>query len=311
LNIRQLKCFLSAADTGSFYAAAEQLYISRQAISKSISLLEEEIGQDLFSRNTDGVYLTELGNALYPEIQKVVLEFDALENGMRKLKDHVHRVQVGFCHGTCLLFGNRFQLFSKNHPNIHSEISQYQYEDALEELKAGHADIIVSGYAFRNEELLRRPAYRCPILWGVPEDSPMGQRGFLTREDIFSHKLCFQKGSRFIHPDTALPFIVDADSAKCYPETGHVLSAPDDPSPLFGKNLSYVLDDNMFDLCRLVLQGKAILPIGEALIPAKIEGISFLPCPEHPYYWEIDAYFLRNRPLRECVQELLEEVFTL
>jgi DNA-binding transcriptional LysR family regulator len=78
MNIRQLEFFLSAADTGSFYAAAEQLYVSRPAISKSISQLESEIGQTLFHRNADGVYLTDTAKMIYPKIQMVVDAFDAL-----------------------------------------------------------------------------------------------------------------------------------------------------------------------------------------------------------------------------------------
>ena len=42
MELRQLKYFLAVADARSFVAAADTLFISRQAISKSVAQLEQE-----------------------------------------------------------------------------------------------------------------------------------------------------------------------------------------------------------------------------------------------------------------------------
>jgi DNA-binding transcriptional LysR family regulator len=301
LNIRQLKFFLSAAETGSFYAAAEQLYVSRPAISKSISQLESEIGQPLFHRNADGVYLTDAAKLLYPRIQKVVKEFDILEGEMHDMKSNIQTVHVGFCNGTHLLFMDQIQEFSQKHPNIHLEIFQYQCEDALSELKNGHVDLVLSGSAFQDETLVRHPAYHCQALWGVQNDSPMGQRGYITDEEIHSHTICLPRGSQ------SLTF----PNYQAKQESNRML-IPDeldqpDPDHQFS---SFILGDDMFYLCKLVLKGKAILPISEKLIPARIEGISFVPCPEHPYSWQVDSYYSKGRHLKKGTRVLLKEVFT-
>jgi DNA-binding transcriptional LysR family regulator len=279
MNIRQLKFFLSAADTGSFYAAAEQLFVSRPAISKSISQLESEIGQPLFHRNADGVYLTDAAKLLYPKIQKLMEEFDMLESEMHEMKSNIQTVRIGFCRSTQLLFMDQLQEFSQNHPDIHLEIFQFPYEDALTKLKNGHVDLVLSGCAFPDETLVRQTAYHCQPLWGVQSDSLMGQRGYITDEEIHSHTICCQRGSA----DQLLP--------------DHQLS-------------DYILNDDMFYLCKLVLQGKAILPISEKMIPAKIEGISFVPCPDHSYHWDVDLYYPQNHRLKKGARVLLKEVFT-
>jgi DNA-binding transcriptional LysR family regulator len=293
MNIRQLKFFLSAADTGSFYAAAEQLYVSRPAISKSVSELESEIGQPLFRRTAEGVSMTATAKLLYPKIQKVVDEFDSLENEMLEMKNNIQTVRVGFCHRTQLLFMDQIQDFSQRHPNIHLEFLQYQYEDALSELKNGHVDLVLSGYPFSDETLVRRPAYRCPLMWGVQSNSLIGQRGYITDEEIHSHTICFPQGGRLASPDNVLSAISDTnapDSDQSFP--------------------SCILDDDMFFLCKLVLQGKAILPSNEKLIPAKIEGISFVPCPDHSYYWQVDLYYSKNQRLSKGTRVLMKDIFT-
>ena len=61
MRFEQLECLKAVANTGSITAAAEQLYISQQAVSKSIRQLEEELGAPLVVRTKNGVVLTSLG----------------------------------------------------------------------------------------------------------------------------------------------------------------------------------------------------------------------------------------------------------
>ena len=49
----QINCFLAVARERSFTRAANSLYISQPAISRSISKLEDELGFQLFERCTD------------------------------------------------------------------------------------------------------------------------------------------------------------------------------------------------------------------------------------------------------------------
>ena len=58
-NLNNYVIFYTVAKTGNISKAANQLYISQPAISKSISKLESELGTALFSRSSRGVALTE------------------------------------------------------------------------------------------------------------------------------------------------------------------------------------------------------------------------------------------------------------
>ena len=59
--LRKIRYFLRAAETGSFSLAAQQEYVSAQALTKQINILEDELGGKLFFRSPQGVTLTPLG----------------------------------------------------------------------------------------------------------------------------------------------------------------------------------------------------------------------------------------------------------
>lgn len=67
MEYRQVCHFLQASEDSSLSAAAEHLYISEQALSKSISKLEQELGVQLFTRHNKGITLTEFGNEFRAE----------------------------------------------------------------------------------------------------------------------------------------------------------------------------------------------------------------------------------------------------
>jgi len=76
MDIKQLKRFLDICRTGSFTKTAENLYISQQALSSSISTLEEELGRPIFTRTATGVIPTEDGLFLKEVCTPVVQSFD-------------------------------------------------------------------------------------------------------------------------------------------------------------------------------------------------------------------------------------------
>ncbi|MRX82845.1 LysR family transcriptional regulator [Eggerthella sp. HF-4214] len=79
LNIKQIRYFASAVAYGSLTAAAKHEYVSVQAISKSLSDLERELGYSLFSRKSHGIAPTAFGNAFLREATSVLKGFERLE----------------------------------------------------------------------------------------------------------------------------------------------------------------------------------------------------------------------------------------
>ena len=73
---QRIRYFLKAAETGSFSLAAQSLYISPQALTKQIGVLERELGGKLFERSTQGVKLTEFGEYAEGKLGRLYVDFE-------------------------------------------------------------------------------------------------------------------------------------------------------------------------------------------------------------------------------------------
>ena len=62
---RHLNTFIQAADSGSFLKASQRMFISANAVTKQVNLLEERLGVKLFHRGSQGLALTEAGKLIY------------------------------------------------------------------------------------------------------------------------------------------------------------------------------------------------------------------------------------------------------
>lgn len=71
MELRQVEYFLKVVDSGSFQAAAAELYISQSSVSKQIIALEDELGVQLFDRTKRKISLTPAGKAFAPDARNL------------------------------------------------------------------------------------------------------------------------------------------------------------------------------------------------------------------------------------------------
>lgn len=76
-HIWRLHHFLSVAEHGSFHAAARAINVSQPALTKSIRLLETDLGCALFLRMPGGVRLTEAGNLFRHRAREIEAAWNA------------------------------------------------------------------------------------------------------------------------------------------------------------------------------------------------------------------------------------------
>lgn len=81
---QRIKYFLAVAHYRNFTVAAENMFISQQAITRQIALLEEELGVKLFNRTTRSVELTPAGEICQNEFAKIDLDLSAAVNRIQK-----------------------------------------------------------------------------------------------------------------------------------------------------------------------------------------------------------------------------------
>ena len=79
MRIDTMKHFITLVDSGSFYAAAERIFISPQGLNKEITKLEEQLDMTLLNRNgRQGLSPTEQGEVFLDYAKTIVREYDEM-----------------------------------------------------------------------------------------------------------------------------------------------------------------------------------------------------------------------------------------
>ncbi|KRA47604.1 LysR family transcriptional regulator [Devosia sp. Root635] len=71
-NLRHLRVFLAACDSGSITQAASACLVSQPAVTQSIHKLEELLSSRLFERTSHGLYATEAGRTLAERVRRAL-----------------------------------------------------------------------------------------------------------------------------------------------------------------------------------------------------------------------------------------------
>jgi LysR family transcriptional regulator for bpeEF and oprC len=74
--VHSMQVFVSVIETGSFTKAAQALHLHRPAVSKTIQLLEQQLGGRLLNRTTRQVSLTPEGEAFYERCKAILEKVD-------------------------------------------------------------------------------------------------------------------------------------------------------------------------------------------------------------------------------------------
>lgn len=143
-SLRQLRYFVEIADSGSFTAAAERLYVAQSALSRQIKELEQHLGTQLFERTARQPRLTPAGEAFLGRARQLLADLDnaqrlALEvgQGLRGSLQLSHSSTVPLT-GELL---TRLSSYLRNHPEVNLEIAQQSSEAQLLDIAEGRLDI--------------------------------------------------------------------------------------------------------------------------------------------------------------------------
>lgn len=97
MELRHLRYFITVAESGSFSAAAEKLFISQPPLSMQIKQLEEEVGVPLLTRLPRGVRLTQAGIRFLKESKAILNHIDrAKDLAKHEGNEHGGILSIGF-----------------------------------------------------------------------------------------------------------------------------------------------------------------------------------------------------------------------
>lgn len=142
-NLNNYRVFYTVATVGNISQAANTLFISQPAISKSISKLEEGLGSKLFYRTSKGVKLTDEGQLLYNYIKKA---FDFINQGEDEIKRinelGIGQLKIGASTSLCKhILLDYLHDFIIEYPHIKVTIDCHSTLNTMKLLQEGQIDI--------------------------------------------------------------------------------------------------------------------------------------------------------------------------
>ncbi len=97
MDMRQLRYFVTVAETGHMTRAAAQLGIQQPPLSQQIKALEQQLGMALLRRHPKGVALTDAGRLLLVEAKRLLQDFAEMRERMAGLaRGQQGQLSVGF-----------------------------------------------------------------------------------------------------------------------------------------------------------------------------------------------------------------------
>ena len=168
MDFKQLRAFLTVADTGNVTRAAEMLNLVQPAVSRQLQLLEEDVGTALFERQRHGMALTEAGKSLQVYARRAMLELDRARAEIDGAgKGIAGLVTVGLLPSTCELLSSALvSAVGAAYPGIRMRIAM-GYAGTLQQwLETGEIDAALLYGAERMPNIQAKPLLEEP-LWVV------------------------------------------------------------------------------------------------------------------------------------------------
>lgn len=278
MELRQLKYFLSVADQRSFVAAAEKLYISRQAVSKAVNQLEAELGVELFTRDSSGAFLTPAGLMFYDRIRASVRELEQVCAEMQQYgARYQQRVRMIFSLGILQMYEKALHQFDVEQENLTLEYRELPHQLCLEALREHQADMLLCTERPKDGDFSSHTMTRSPYGVLLQRTEALEEIESLSLEDL-----------------NWIPLAALEDS-----ETNQLQER-------YNLQMKYRGYD-LYRLFCLVKEGRCALLLPMCMVPEQMEGMIWLPV-ENMEPWALYSVCLRSLEKNVLYHTMIEEL---
>ena len=143
MEFRQIRSFLSIAETLHFGRTAELIHLSQPALSLQIRALEEEVGARLFERNRRKTTLTAAGFAFRDDAAAALSQLDqAIRKARLAAKGKLGLLRIGFISTAgSEIVPNIIRQFRGLNPEVEFSLRAITTADQVQMLETGTLDI--------------------------------------------------------------------------------------------------------------------------------------------------------------------------
>jgi DNA-binding transcriptional LysR family regulator len=177
ITLGQLKAFEAVARLGSFSRAAEELHVTQPAISKKISLLQEEVGLTMLEQVGKRLYLTDAGRELLATCADWLDTWGRFEQSIADLKG-LKQGRLRLCVVTTSKYFMPRVLgpFCDHYPGIDIAMQVVNRDRLLERLDRNKDDLYVMGVPPEGAGIESERLMENPLVVLAPAFHPLANR---------------------------------------------------------------------------------------------------------------------------------------
>ncbi|MDH6521434.1 DNA-binding transcriptional LysR family regulator [Streptomyces sp. SAI-135] len=187
LDLRKLRYFVAVAEELHFGRAAERLHIAQPVLSRQIRSLEDELGASVFDRDRRGTVLTPAGRQLLEDAVPLLASAEALRRRVSAAAQGAPTLTVGFMPGVVVTPATA--AFTARRPGVNVRLLRTSWDDQVEVLVDGRADIGIVRLPIDRRGLQVRPLFQEPRVVMLPVGHRLAGNASVTVGDLASEHL--------------------------------------------------------------------------------------------------------------------------
>ncbi len=199
MDIQKMNHFLVFAESLNLSKAAEKLFISRQALTKQLHSLEDELGARLFEHASVRIVLTEVGKKVVELYTPTARMLTQCESDIRAFVAHKKAfIRIGYFNGLpySRAVAPVIQFLSEQIPDVETSITALDSVDAHRMLAEDQIDLLISvhhsGYAWQGIRCISLAELPHKII--VSANHPWYHKEAVTIEDMaMTEMVCYEE----------------------------------------------------------------------------------------------------------------------
>jgi len=209
VTLQQLEAFVHVARTKNFRAAAQALHVSQPALSRTIRIVEQEIGVRLFDRDTRHVAIAPAGAELLPIALRILDNFNSsLSELSQFLEGRSGHVTVASLPSVSVaMLPRAIAAFRQDFPQVQFSLIEGLADALRTAINEGAADFAISVRPASGQSLHFERLCDDSFVMLCRRDDPLASRASVTWSVFASRPFIAISASSSIRPVTDAAFL--------------------------------------------------------------------------------------------------------
>ncbi|MTV50942.1 LysR family transcriptional regulator [Heliobacillus mobilis] len=286
MDVRHLEYFVEVARHRSFTKASQVLHISQPSISKTIRILEDELGVTLFHRSAKQIELTDAGKAVLVQAQQILASFQNLTSELSDVMNiKKGNIRIGIPpNAGSSPFPRLIGEFNKAYPQITIHLVEIGSKKIEQGINEGTLDIgVVCTIPEKNQTLSMFSFVKEPLMLIVPGKHRLSTKQVVDYSELKDESFVFYREDFSLY---------DRIIERCH---------------LCGFKPKIICQSSQWDFMTEMVASQ----LGIALLPKRIcekvdtDQVIVLPLRDPQIYWNLTVIWNKYRYLSHAARQWL------